>query len=127
MVPHLILKSQLVEVSTALILKMRKLRLRKFNLSKITELVIIQIAHTYSLMANAWNCPEHLACIKSVLIITPRERRTLYSWYFVFKNDPHFSVEKVEAMRYEVTCYSPEAGGLGWDLNPEVRFQTLLL
>lgn len=31
---------------------MRNLRLRKFNLSKITELVIIQIAHTYSLMAE---------------------------------------------------------------------------
>ena len=28
-----------------------------------------------------------------------------------FKNDPNFSVEKVESMRYEVTYYSHPAGG----------------
>lgn len=37
----------------------------------------------------------------------------MYSWYFViiiFFNDPQFSVEKVEAMRYKVTYYSHPAG-----------------
>lgn len=47
MLSHLILRAR--EMSTALILKMRKPRLRKFKASKVTHLVI-RIANTYSVV-----------------------------------------------------------------------------
>ena len=43
-------QSQLLETCTALILKMKKLRLRKLKSSQGTTLVIIRAANTYSVM-----------------------------------------------------------------------------
>ena len=51
-------------------------------------------------------------CISSVLtVITPWGKEgSVYSCFCFFLNHPHYSVEKVEAMRYEGTYYSHPAG-----------------